>query len=99
MFTPTVTTSDNQAVVPGVSSLVLTAFAPTVLTPVVVTPGVSALALAAFAPSITATNHVTVTPGTAALVLTTFTPEVTGSAVLVGAASWRPIFGPRRRRL
>ena len=59
---------------PGTASLVLTGFAPAVLTPRLATPGTRSLALTAFAPVVSAPRLVT--PGTRSLTVTGFAPTV-----------------------
>ena len=80
----------GTSVTPGVASLTLATFAPTVSTPVTVTPGVASLTLTGQAPTVTATANQSVTPGVGSLTLTGFAPTVTATAnqsVTPGAAS------------
>jgi hypothetical protein len=69
------TAAGGVSVTPTTAALVLTTFAPTVLTPRLVTPTTAALVLTTFAPTVA--TPVLVTPGKASLVLTTFAPTVT----------------------
>lgn len=89
---PTVTVSSgNISVTPGVASLTLTPFTPTVSATdnKLVTPGLATLTLTPFAPTVTVeAGGVTVTPGTASLTLTPFAPAVTvGVRVIPGVAA------------
>jgi len=77
---------------PGVASLTLTGFAPTVTQTAhqEVSPGVASLTLTGFAPTVTQTANQEVSPGTEILTLTGFAPTVeqTGSLELIpGTAS------------
>lgn len=75
-FAPTVI---NPAVAqPGVGSLTLTGYAPTVsvTTPTLVTPGVGAMTLTGAAPTVTASDHQSITPGVGSLTLTGEGPTV-----------------------
>lgn len=72
----------SVSVTPGVASLALTTYAPTVTATnhQTVTPGVVSLVLSPFAPTVTASDHKTATPGVVSLTLTTFAPTVTALA-------------------
>lgn len=69
----------SVTVTPGVGSLTLTGFAPTVSAEqnVSVIPGIGALVLTGFAPTVSVGTSVTVTPGTGSLALTGYAPTVT----------------------
>lgn len=74
-------------VTPGVASLTLTKYAPTILTPIVVTPPTKALALTGFAPAVLLPK--VVTPPTKNLTLTEFAPLVlTPRVVIPGTRSF-----------
>jgi hypothetical protein len=74
---------------PGLASLTLTGFAPTVTTAQVVRPDVAALSFEGFAPTISVSGgSVTVTPDVATLTLTGFAPTIlTAQTVSPGLAS------------
>ena len=67
----------NTTVTPGIGTLTLTAFAPTVTAgaSILVTPGTASLTTTRFTPKVTIDNKVI--PGIGALTLTRFTPSVT----------------------
>lgn len=66
-----------QLLTPGLATLVLATFAPTILAGTAVTPTTRALVTARFAPVVTATQNVRAVPTPASLVLTTFAPRTT----------------------
>ncbi|MGD9889877.1 MAG: hypothetical protein AB7U18_01110 [Dehalococcoidia bacterium] len=71
---------------PGVASLTLTAYAPSVVQGTTLTPGVASLSLTAYAPAVSTPQ--TVTPGVLAMTLTPYAPAVTvGINVTPGVAS------------
>lgn len=71
--------ASGTTVTPGVASLVLTAFAPTVVATdnKSVTPGAAALTLSAFTPTVAVSDNKSVTPGVATLTLTPYAPTAT----------------------
>jgi len=62
------------SVTPTTLALILTGYAPTVLTPRLVTPTTLALSLTGYAPTVSTPRLVT--PTTLALILTTYAPEI-----------------------
>lgn len=90
-YTIAIRPSAPVSVTPGIATLTLTTFAPTVLTPRVVTPGIATLTLTRFAPTVSVGGgSQVVTPGFVALTLTTFAPVVTASnhqTVIPGVAT------------
>ena len=73
-----VVAAGDVTVTPGVATLTITAFAPTVQATdhQTVAPGFATLTLTAFAPTIGVTDHITVAPGLATLSLTAFAPTI-----------------------
>jgi len=69
----------DATVTPGVGSLTLTGFAPTVTAQrnITVTPGAGSLVLTGRAPTVSATQSKTVLPGTGTLTITGYAPSVT----------------------
>lgn len=78
----------DTSVTPGVASLALTAFAPTVTAPdhQLVTPTTASLASATFAPTISVTANQLLTPATAALSSATFAPRIDLAVIPAAAA-------------
>ena len=72
-------------VTPGIVSLTLTGYAPTVTAPAAVTPGAATLTLTGFAPTVGVS--VNVTPGVGTLTLTGFAPSVTAPATVTPSAA------------
>lgn len=74
----TVSKSAGASVTPGVASITISSFIPTVAASnhQSVTPGVRSLTTAYFAPTVTASDHKSVTPGTLATTTTRFAPTV-----------------------
>ena len=76
---PSTSGATDATVTPGVGSLTLTGYAPTVTAQknITVTPGAGSLTLTGFAPTVSATQSKTVLPGTGTLTITGYAPSVT----------------------
>jgi hypothetical protein len=70
--------SNSLTISPGVGSIILTGFAPTVTMDVTISPGVGAVTITGFSPTVTnnASGALTVNPGVGAVTITGFAPSV-----------------------